>query len=548
MKVTFQNLPVTLDKGDYLGQGGEGTVYVKNGVAFKIYHDPNKCIPEAKIQELSLVSDKHVLTPLGAVFSRGKMIGFGMPFVSGLDYLSRAFNIGFRQSNNINEQAAKSLVEFMRERLARIHAAGVLVVDYNEFNFLLDMGARAVYHIDTDSYQTPSFRATAIMESIRDRRVSKNAFSTGSDWFSFAVVAFQLYTCTHPYKCVHPDFKRKDWSLMMDQGVSVFDSKAKFPPNTLGFGPIPPSHLGWFKDIFVGGERKAPPKADEVKVNKPITPTLIPSNESFEISIFHDLQNSVMWMGQEGGQTVALTADGMFIGGRRARNVEILSKGDRAEILCLKGGIFERVVHKKLRGKIFVGDETFDTNGYFREGNSIYSLSYDNLIQITFDALGPKIFSIKRSLGQAAKKTTVFDGVFVQDLLGTSWIGYPMNGGFHNIKITELSGHRVFDGRRSGEFAQFASEKNGKFYKTYIVLGDAPHIIQEEKVDFPVVNFCVVKGFCVSAEGGDLCLYHDLLKVKKVANFPLTNGERLISLGSNVAFCRDTKIYQLKLK
>ena len=68
-------------------------------------------------------------------------------------------------------------------------------------NFLIDRDMQHVLFIDVDSYQTAGFPATAIMDSIRDRHSS--TYSAGTDWFSFAILAFQMFVGVHPYRGKH---------------------------------------------------------------------------------------------------------------------------------------------------------------------------------------------------------------------------------------------------------------------------------------------------------------------------------------------------------
>ena len=51
-------------------------------------------------------------------------------------------------------------------------------------------GQREVF---VDSYQTAHYPATAIMPSVRDWKVPLHDFSELSDWFSFAIVSFQVF-------------------------------------------------------------------------------------------------------------------------------------------------------------------------------------------------------------------------------------------------------------------------------------------------------------------------------------------------------------------
>ena len=71
---------VSLGQKEYKAQGGEGTVYVKNNVAFKIYHDSNKMIPEGKILELQKLTVPNVLSPQQALYDpKTRFFSFELP-------------------------------------------------------------------------------------------------------------------------------------------------------------------------------------------------------------------------------------------------------------------------------------------------------------------------------------------------------------------------------------------------------------------------------------------------------------------------------------
>ena len=54
---------VILSDREYLAEGGEGRVYVKSNLAYKVYHNPNNSIPTSKIRELSQLDKKNILKP-----------------------------------------------------------------------------------------------------------------------------------------------------------------------------------------------------------------------------------------------------------------------------------------------------------------------------------------------------------------------------------------------------------------------------------------------------------------------------------------------------
>src|SRR6478736_593639 len=195
---TVNGKNLMLKQSDYKAAGGEGVVYVKNGNAYKIYHDASKMIAVGKIQELSALTMPNILGPKDIIYHNNTPVGFVMRYVSDTEFLCKLFTKGFRDKMGVTPDQINHLVKGMQDTLHEIHNKNILVVDYNEMNFLVNRGFDTVYNIDVDSYQTPSYRATAIMESIRDRKVKSGKFTKESDWFSFATVAFQMYMGTHP--------------------------------------------------------------------------------------------------------------------------------------------------------------------------------------------------------------------------------------------------------------------------------------------------------------------------------------------------------------
>ena len=170
---------VSLRQRDYLSQGGEGAVYAKKGIAYKIYHDPNAVIPDQKIAELRVLDSPYVMAPRDILYDcgTGQAVGFTMKYVENLEYLCRLFVGNFKKANHISPSDIVEIVKKMQKLLHEIHRKNIVVADYNEMNVLLDTRSGDPYHIDVDSYQTPGFRATAIMESVRDRQFPMGTFN-----------------------------------------------------------------------------------------------------------------------------------------------------------------------------------------------------------------------------------------------------------------------------------------------------------------------------------------------------------------------------------
>jgi uncharacterized protein (DUF3820 family) len=271
VKYLIQGGPtVDLKDKDFLAEGGEGKVYVLNGQAFKVYADPAKVPSPAKVAELAAIKDPRVLRPEALIYTpKGAVAGYVTRYAPSGGVLCETFNRSWRDREGYDAGRMGELVEKLRSLVANVHTARVLIVDLNEMNFLLDPSKRDLWAIDVASYQTPNHRATALMESVRDRHVKGNAFTEGSDWFSFAILAFRMWIGIHPYRGSHPKLKTMDDRMLAN--VSVLNPDVKTPGACYPTTDIPPAYLDWFRRVFDRGERLPPP--DRMR---PLSPVAAP--------------------------------------------------------------------------------------------------------------------------------------------------------------------------------------------------------------------------------------------------------------------------------
>ena len=303
----------------YVAAGGEGTILKKGGKAYKLYHDEKKMIPVSKIQELQILSQfNNILGPQDVLFDSKRQkvpIGFSMPFVKDTEFLCRLFNQNFKNDNSITPDTIVKLVRKMQETLLEIHKNKILVVDFNEMNFLMDKKTYTLpYFIDVDSYQTPSHHATAIMESIRDRKIKNNQWTENSDWFSFGVVAFQLYLGVHPFRGKHPSYKPNQWPERMEKNISVFNKDVTLPQSCPDWKVIPKPHLDWFKAVFEQGDRSVPPMPDGVIAIAVMQPTMIASTGKFEVKELTEFPDSIRSVLISNGYTYSITSKAIYKG------------------------------------------------------------------------------------------------------------------------------------------------------------------------------------------------------------------------------------------
>jgi len=568
-KISVQNGgSVSLSKNDYLAAGGEGTILQKGGTAYKVYHDPAKMIPVSKIEELTRLKHlKNVLGPQSVIFNTGKPVGFSMRYVTDTEFMCRLFNRNYRKNNNITPTTIVELVKNLQKTLSDIHKENILVVDFNEMNFLVDKsGYTLPYFIDVDSYQTPKHKATALMESIRDRSLNqRDPFSELSDWFSFGVVAFQLYMGIHPYKGKHPSYAPKDWSKRMDANISVYDSAVTLPNSCQDWSVIPKPHNDWFKRVFQDGERSIPPLPDQFVPVAIIQPTLITGNNSFDVHkvftaaspiskvyYFFEVERYILCKDQvyKGNQPVAKLT-------KQYKNpalcaVNTIHTMHPLPVLTSQGGNTVSFFDIQTEEKIA---ET-KSSSYMERDGLIFTTNKGKLIQNTFHEFKRgKIILSSETIGDIFEPAhKFFDGLVVQDILGQCWVSIPhkLNNSV-NIHIKELDKHRVLEAKCDENVAVILSELNGKYYRSTVLFSFATvdySIRIENDVSYDSVSLAQLgNGINVSVAGDSLVeVFKDIKKIKQVPNPPITSDMELISDGTSIQFIMKNTLYSLKLK
>ncbi|MBK6592422.1 MAG: hypothetical protein IPG23_06585 [Burkholderiales bacterium] len=258
---------VALTQTDYLATGGEGVVYAKGGYVYKMYLDPAGARArgiEDKLKLLQAIQHPHIVAPTDVLHNaQHEVVGFYMPQASGVP-LVKTFTNAWRDPNNFGLKESLALVENMRLAVIAAHQAGAVLVDANEMNYLADGTAPRL--LDVDSWQIGPHKASAIMPSIRDLHSGAD-FTPLTDWFSWAVVSFQVLAGIHPYKGVHPDFKRGDIQARMLANASVFDPRVSVSAGVRDYATsLPGALLDWYRAVFQHGLRSAPPGVHAARV------------------------------------------------------------------------------------------------------------------------------------------------------------------------------------------------------------------------------------------------------------------------------------------
>jgi len=548
---------ITLLDSHYLASGGEAAVYAKDGIAYKIYHDPLKMIPAAKIRELSKLTPSNVLKPTEILLNiKNVEIGYVMQYKKDVQALCRFFTKAFRTRNNITDGIIADIVQKIQDTVEQIHREGFLIVDLNEMNIMCSGDFKTPYFIDVDSYQTPSYKATAIMESIRDRRMTGKTFTDGSDWFSFAIIAFTMYIGIHPYQGSHPKYKPNEWvTRRMDDGVSAFDKDVSLPNACNPLSVIPPPHLAWMKDVFMKGVRTAPPSVTG-KAALPVAKkyTYTHSAANFDVSFVREYPENILSIFEFMGTEYAVSANTIYkydknlsvdISGIR---MELCESSDMTPVLCKLIG--ENLSFEAMNGALI--GKLSASKMMYRNG-CIYSFYGGKLVENSFVSLGNKTIHQTRIASSVSELTTkMFDGVVFEDLLGKCFVTIPYGAGLcSTINISELNGYRIMEAKSLSNICVVLAEHNGKYHRVVIDF-DKNYLKYDFRktsdVPYSGINFAVLNnGICVLATESGVEIFKGQ-QVKVITNPPFDSSTPLYNKSGSIHFIDGNKVYMCKAK
>ena len=550
---------VTLADTDFLTSGGQADIYVKGDVVYKLYQDAAKMIPTRKIDELRTITDVNVLKPEHIIYdTKNKPIGYTMEYKKNTHPICKLFTKSFKDRNNISNDMVNDFLEKMMETIKNVHAAKCLIVDLNELNVLSSSKFKTPYFIDVDSYQTPNFKADAIMDSIRDRTIKNQQWNENSDWYSFAILAFQMWIGIHPYKGGHPDYSPSDWQERMEKGVSVFAKGATLPKACNDFAVIPPPFLDWFKTLFVKNQRCMPPSFADI--NGLVIPVAAPTIQHVISALFdvvrvlevpENISSVFNFMGVNyivGTNNLYKDTTKLPVDISGADNVLFCESGDISPVVAIQR---DNKITFSMDSGVKVGE--IMAKGMMYRNGCIYTIFNGSITENAFTRMGNRVVQMPRHAGGVLDNATkVFDGVMFQNLLGKMHITLPYEKGKMCIMhIKELDGRRLLDAACRGNICIVMTEKNGiytRFYLTYNQLFTQYSIRQEDNVPYSAINMALMSnGVCVLANDANVELFKGG-GVKTIDNPPFDSNDMLFNIGGTLHFVEGNKLNSARMK
>jgi hypothetical protein len=563
MKVIIRgkNKTVNLEQNDFLAEGGEGKVYEKDGLVYKIYTDKTKVIKYEKIQELSVLNLKNVVRPLDFLLdSKNTPIGFTMESIKNTIPICKLFTNEFRKNNGVQDTSIQKLVDKMQDIIYFIHEKNILLVDGNEMNYLVSkIGFDNPFFIDVDSYQTKSFPATVIMPSIRDWQTK--GFNNLTDWYSFAIVSCQLFIGIHPFKGKH---QVKGLEERMRKNISIFDKDVHLPPTVRDFGHIPSQYMTWYKKLFEKGERIPPPMSSGLMNVVPVKVKIVQSTNNFEISFIKEFPDEIVDIKSMYGTLYVKTIKEIFIGNTGYKIIN-----PKTDIILAQGSL-NPILFNTRDNNLYLLDLvnkkseilSISNSDRLLINNTLYIVNEGNLSELNVHYFNKIVVSIKSVWKIMPKSSILLDGLVYQNVLGKAFLTIPVPeeslslSSCYEFRFPELDGYKIISGKHESKICMIVGFKNGKYYKFTIKFSDnysTYQIIETKEVDLGNnLNFTVLSnGICVSIdEDEEVNVFFNSSKsnVTKIKDPDIDSSMTLCKDGTKVMFYRGRSLYSLTMK
>lgn len=250
---------VRVTDAELLGEGGEARVYKHGASALKVFHEPADALArrlfDQKIQKLSQFPrglPPAVKAPEELIHDRaGKPIGYRMALVPGAVDFARLASRKWRLGVLSNTALVGAFSE-LHAIVQQLHAASVIIGDFNDGNVLLDRTHPVL--IDADSMQFGGFACPVGHERFLDPKLygvdlsSSPKFDAGSDWYAWSVLFFQSLLSVHPFGGTHT--KLATLLRRAEARHSVLQSDVVLPRLAVPPKVLPDDLLHWFHSVF----------------------------------------------------------------------------------------------------------------------------------------------------------------------------------------------------------------------------------------------------------------------------------------------------------
>lgn len=510
---------ITIQPSDFITVGGEAAIYRLQDMIIKIYLDEDKITRDSMLDKIRLLSSlpkyPGIIAPYGIVSEKRtkKAIGFYMPFVDG-EPLPRIFTNSFWQRSSFNFDLAKQLVDKMRSTMIFAHKQKAIIVDPNEGNWAVNSPNTHPEPkiFDMDSWAIGRWKPSVIVPSIRDWHTS--GFTELSDWFSWGIITFQVFSGIHPYRGTLSGYgiQLNDLEKRMKDNLSVFTQGVRLNRAVRDFNEIPRSLLDWYQSVFQKAERTEPPspfdKGISLVTNAALVQrTILTTNQSMKFKkLFQKIDDQVIRIFPCG---IVQTRSGSLYDLSSTNKIGSF-KGDTehnpGEVIEINQGWIIAEWNNNTPVLTFVDKNSkqekrlpfqLTGNRYFRFENRLFIVAESKLHELDFLYVNRVIVSVRNSIDILHFNSTQwFDSVGVQEAFDAKFLILPFGDkSITTCRTKELDSVRIINAKAGARFVTIIGlDKTGLYQKFEFTFSAnyTSYTVLQEVVESPNLNVTIL--------------------------------------------------------
>jgi hypothetical protein len=389
------------------------------------------------------------------------------------------------------------------------------------------------------------------MDSVKDWHANGN-WTEGSDWFSWAVISFQLFTGIHPYKGKYKPVRRMP--DRMQKNISVFNKDVRVPKTVPDFGVIPEAYRDWYHAVFDKGLR-VPPPSGRHKVGVMPSARAISSSGGLAIKLYEAFATEVNWFKMINGSPIAETTEGLVYKKKVIPELKGSVVGETPRGVVVAASLMNGKVEIRRVDNLQLIKSDIEATNIMGHDNRIYVQYSSQISEIVFLEVGGEIVPTANLLSTVLPNATkFFPGVAIQDMLG-SWYAtlFPNQGESYEVQMRELVGYKVIDAKADGRVLVVVATKKGR-YDQFVFKFDKRYMSYkctvEKDVTYAGVNFIALDtGVCAMInDEEDLILFaaspkHDAMK--KICSDSVSHDLKLCKKPGKVLGIHGRKVYEI---
>lgn len=292
MKVTISGQTLTLSPSKMIGEGGEAEVYDIGGrKVAKVFKPPTHVSfrDSKEAQEAARIKLEHhqrklpgfpkglpdrIVGPEQLVTDpvTGRVIGYTMPFLSGLESLFALSQRSFREAG-FDDGKVVTAFRDLHPTVTSAHSKGYVFGDFNDLNGLVSLDGKKVWMVDADSAQFAGYMCMLFTIKFLDPLCAKPSsdgktpvlakpHNEHSDWYAFALMLMQSWLYVGPFGGVYrsPDpAKRISHDMRSLKRITVWDQGVVYPKPARPLKDLPDDVNGYLESVFRHDKREAFP-------------------------------------------------------------------------------------------------------------------------------------------------------------------------------------------------------------------------------------------------------------------------------------------------